>query len=82
VLKSASRKERELIAQVLTKANPTAEEVEAVRELVLRKGGVKETLKLAKGFVARAKESISNLPESPFKTALKSVADFVVARTH
>ncbi len=80
-LRKANEEEKRNISSVFLKKEPSEKDVELVKEFVLSKGGVEESLEVAKTFVKRAKECLSEVPESSYKTALLKVADFVVSRT-
>lgn len=73
--------EKRFVEKVFSEINPQKEEVEKVREMVLRNGGDRQTVSLAKSYVERAKEALSVFPDSPYKRALFEVADFIVERT-
>ena len=79
-LKQATEGERQKIERVLNNPNPSKEEVELVRNFVLERGGERATLKLAREYVERAKESLKIFPDSKFKEALYEIADFIVSR--
>jgi len=81
VLERLSPEERHLIEEVFSAVEPTKEQVERVRRLVVEKGGVEKTFSLAKEFVGKAKEALKPFPDSPLKEALFAVADFIVERT-
>jgi len=81
VLGELSLKEREKVEEVFSKVEPSSQEVEEVRRLVLSKGGCDRTLSLARDYVRKAKEALSVFPDSPFKRALFEIADFIVDRS-
>ena len=81
-LKKATESEKERISQVLSTVEPTTEQIESVRQFAFEKGGVKETIKLAREYVEKAKEVLNVFPESPLRTALFEIADFIVERTY
>ena len=81
-LKKATESEKERISQVLSTVEPTTEQIESVRQFAFEKGGVEETIKLAREYVEQAKEVLNVFPESPLRKALFEIADFIVERTY
>jgi octaprenyl-diphosphate synthase len=77
-----SEKEREFIRKVFSEVEPSREEIDRVREIVLSKGGDRKTFQLAREYVERAKELLKQFPESEYRGALCKVADFIVERTY
>lgn len=53
-----------------------------VTDIIKRSGGIEFTVKVAQQEANLAKQAIHNLAESPLKTALLSLADSAVNRTH
>lgn len=82
VLGELSGEERRKVEEVFSNPNPSGEEINFVRRVVLEKGGEKRTFQLAREFVERAKEELSVFEDSPLKRALFEVADFIVERTY
>lgn len=56
------------------------EELSFVRDIVVRYKGVQITNDMAESFVDKAKSSISSLPDSVYKNALDSLAEYIVER--
>ncbi len=81
-LKKASQGEIEKIGKILNTPNPSEEEIEQVRNFVLEREGDRETIKLAKEFVEKAKAQLELFEPSEFKNALSEIADFIVKRTY
>ncbi|WP_456455046.1 polyprenyl synthetase family protein [Thermovibrio sp.] len=81
-LRKASQEEINRIGEILNKPNPSEEEVEQVRNFVLEREGDRETIKLAREFVEKAKAQLELFEPSELKNALKEVADFIVKRTY
>ena len=82
VWKELNEDERNLVREVFSKVEPTEEEIEKVRSLVLDKGGDGKTFELAREYVERAKELLKLFPDSDYRRALSEVADFIVERTY
>ncbi len=82
VLKELSREEREVVESVFSNLQPSQEEIDTVRKIVLERGGDRRTFQLAREFVERAKGELSVFEDSPLKKALFEVADFIVERTY
>ncbi|SMP12186.1 octaprenyl-diphosphate synthase [Desulfurobacterium pacificum] len=80
-LKHASEREKEEISEILTTTEPTQEQIEFVRQFALEKGGVKETINLAESYINKAKEALSVFQDSPLKSSLYEIADFIVKRS-
>ena len=79
VLAAALPDERPALERRLLRAEG-AEQVEAARRLVAERGGVASALVTARELAATAKSHLLKLPDSPARTQLAELADFVVAR--
>jgi len=82
VWRELNQDERNLVREVFSKVEPTEEEIERVRNLVLDRGGDGKTFELAREYVERAKELLKLFPDSDYRRALSEVADFIVERTY
>ncbi len=82
VLGELSEKERETVESVFSNPQPSQEEIDSVRRIVLERGGDRKTFQLARDYVERAKGELSLFEDSPLKRALFEVADFIVERTY
>lgn len=71
--------EREAIGQQLLNVTTEAE-VEAVKALVVERGGVADAIRTARDYVAQAKGHLDGLPPGNGRDQLAALADFVVAR--
>jgi octaprenyl-diphosphate synthase len=79
VLASADPAGRPALERALLKpAGPDG--VAAARRIILERGGVTASLATARELVATAKSRLAPLPDSPARTQLAELADFVVAR--
>ncbi|WP_456484760.1 polyprenyl synthetase family protein [Desulfurobacterium sp.] len=76
-----SEVEKKKINHILNKSNPCKEEIEYVRMLVVKKGGISQTFDLAKNYIEKAKELLGAIEDSEYKESLLEIADFIVART-
>jgi octaprenyl-diphosphate synthase len=79
VLAAASAAERPALEHQLLRANGH-EQVDAARRLIIERGGVTSSLGTARELIAAAKTHLLRLPDSPARTQLAELADFVVAR--
>lgn len=57
-------------------------QLEAIRNGIVSAGAIDYTMRQAQQAVDHAKQSLSLLPDSPYKTALKALADFVIERSY
>lgn len=80
-LKEASEGEKDRVKEILVKNDGFEdEELLFVRGLVDNYAGVARTKDTAKDFIHKAKSAISPLPDSPYKSSLAMLADYVVDR--
>lgn len=82
VLNSCTPQERELIGDVVTKDELSTEDFEAVFTLVKQYGGIEFSVAAARDAIAKAKNALHVFPDSPVKSALLELADYVVTREH
>jgi len=82
VLPGLSPAERRAVREVFRAgAGPsTAEEIERVVGLVHDRGGIEATRRIAAEYAGRAREALSELPESPAREVLEAAVDYVLAR--
>ena len=80
-IQKASSSEKMKINEILAGEQLfTEEELSFVRDIVVRYKGVQITNDMAESFVYKAKDSISSLPDSIYKNALDSLAEYIVER--
>jgi octaprenyl-diphosphate synthase len=79
-LERATPAERDRVQSVLKRHTAEPNEIEEIRLLVERYGGVEYALGRAQGYARKAKEALAAFPESPDKETLLLVADYVVER--
>ncbi|GFE59411.1 polyprenyl synthetase family protein [Geobacter sp. AOG1] len=72
--------EREQIGDIVDKESLAAEDFHAVFDLVNTYGGIDYAMGKAREYIERAKTHLSTFAASPGKTALQSLADYVVTR--
>ncbi len=72
--------DRKLLAEVIRKKDKPAELVQSAIEMIRHSGCIPETQSQAELFVRKAKESISDLSDSPYKEELIKLADSVLTR--
>lgn len=78
VLQNGNDPEIKLIQTVIKEGN--GEAFEEVRKIIEARGGIEYTLKCASIEVERAEKTLSELPESEYKEALKSLARYSLER--
>ncbi len=78
-LKNSSRKESRRVMKII-KNNPRSKDIFYVIDFVKSYGGIDYTLKVAEEYLEKAKYLISDFSDSPAKTALLKLADFVLER--
>lgn len=72
--------ERDAVAEIVAKEELEAGDFDTVFKLVKQYGGIEYTVGKAKDFIARAKSHLDIFADSPAKTELYRLADYVVAR--
>ncbi len=68
------------VEEVLGKVNPSEEEIENLRREVLRLGGGERTRERAVQELSKARELLSEIPNSEYKEEILKMMDFVVFR--
>lgn len=81
-LKQCSPFERQEIADVILSDTLDDEDFRKVISLVRAYGGIEYTLRTAGEYVATGKSRLALFPDSPGKSALLSLADYVITRSH
>jgi octaprenyl-diphosphate synthase len=71
---------RRLVATVLLENGFTSVRREVILDLLREYRSVERVLEKARGYAARAKESIAELPSNPAQAALSMIPDFIVER--
>jgi octaprenyl-diphosphate synthase len=79
-LRHCTEQERELVAEVVTRDEPEESDFDRVLALVRTYGGIEYTTAKARAFVAAAKTHLDIFADSPARSALLRLADYVVAR--
>ena len=79
-IERSSGEERELLVHAIT--NASRDNLNKVLAIIEQTGSLGYTARKAQEQAKLAKQSLSVLPESPFKNALGSLADFSASRTH
>jgi octaprenyl-diphosphate synthase len=80
-VRSCSPSEREKVTEVVLSDNLDQGDFLMVVDLINRYGGIQYTLDKARGYVAKAKGDLDCFDPSSEKTALLSMANYVVERT-
>lgn len=81
-LKQCSPSERQEMADVILSDTLEDEDFRKVIALVRAYGGIEYTLRTAGEYVAMGKSRLALFPDSPGKSALLSLADYVITRSH
>jgi octaprenyl-diphosphate synthase len=79
-LKSATTDEKAFIGQALHKPRVTTKDVVAIKGIIDKYEGFAYTSQISEDHIARAKKLMSVFSESPYKSALVNLADYIVAR--
>jgi octaprenyl-diphosphate synthase len=79
-LKNCTADEREVIASVIDKDAPDKNDFQTIFGIVHAYGGIEYTIETARCHIMRAKELLEAFGESPGKTALVALADYIVTR--
>lgn len=79
-LRKCSREDRELIAEIVVKDELDPEDFDKVFALVNNSGGITYTVQRAKEYIASAKAHLEIFTDSPVRSAMFRLADYVVER--
>jgi octaprenyl-diphosphate synthase len=79
-LRKCNREDRELIAEIVVKDELDPEDFDKVFALVNKSGGITYTVKRAKDYIASAKTHLEIFADSPVRSAMFRLADYVVER--
>jgi octaprenyl-diphosphate synthase len=71
---------RELVAKVLEERGFVSVRPEQITQLVRETGALDRASATARGYVARAKEALMELPDTEYRRALLAVPDFILER--
>jgi octaprenyl-diphosphate synthase len=71
---------RRLVAKVLEERDFHSVRPEEITKLVKETGALERARKMAREYVSRAKESLSELPDTEYRRALLAVPDFILDR--
>ena len=79
-MKQADEQQRQRLAAIIE--NGGREEIDFVMQAIQASDAISYTQQLAQQEAQRAKQALEQLPDTPYREALASLADFSVARTH
>ena len=79
-LRKCGKDERELIADIVVKEELASDDFDKVFELVKKCGGIEYTVKRARDYIASAKSHLEIFADSPVRSAMFRLADYVVER--
>ena len=77
-----TEKEKIRVTSIFSSQNPSENDINYIREIVIERGGVRRTFSLAREYIEKAKALLDDMPDSVYKNSLKEIADFIVARTY
>jgi len=80
LLRKCGAPEKERVARVLEEGGFHSVRFEEILEIVQRNGTLRAARDLAQRFAEAAKTSLEGFPDSQYKDALRSLADFIVER--
>jgi octaprenyl-diphosphate synthase len=81
-LREAPVDDREKAVAILSGRGTTEKEIAFLARLVEGNGGIDYTGRLARKYVAKGKRQLAGLPDSPARTALAILSDYIVSRTN
>ncbi|MCU7929204.1 MAG: octaprenyl diphosphate synthase [Candidatus Thiodiazotropha sp. (ex Codakia rugifera)] len=79
-MKQADQEQRKRLADIIE--NGGLEEIDFVMQAIQASDAITYTQQLAQHEAQQAKQALACLPDTPYRQALASLADFSVARTH
>ncbi len=79
-LKRCTADERTRVAEIVRKEQVTGDDFEMIFDLVGKYGGIEYTLEKAKQYSDRSKRHLDVFADSPEKTALLKLSDYIVTR--
>lgn len=79
-LKFASDQDREFIETGLMKTKVSRKDVQKVKKIIEKYGGMEYTARVSKEHIESAKALLDAFPASPYKKALIDLADYIVTR--
>lgn len=81
-LEQANLEERRQVELILREQNYDAVPFSQVRAMITKYGAVERVQERAQHFTDKARQIIAEFPESPYQSALASIADLITARDH
>ncbi|MEJ2612359.1 MAG: polyprenyl synthetase family protein [Candidatus Thiodiazotropha sp.] len=79
-MKQVDKNQRQRLAKIIE--NGGLEEIDFVMQMIQTSDAISYTQQLAQQEAQQAKQALESLPNTPYREALASLADFSVARTH
>lgn len=79
-MNNGSNADAEFVRQAI--CNGSADQLDEIIRIINTTGGIDYTLTTAHNYANKAKASLSQLPDSPYKQALEQLTDFSVNRNH
>ncbi|MCX7737814.1 MAG: polyprenyl synthetase family protein [Hydrogenothermaceae bacterium] len=80
ILSNLNQEERDFISKLLKDVDPVEEELLKARDIVVKHGGIENSIRKAKHLVNIAIENLRDLPETVEKRELIEMATFIVER--
>lgn len=78
--KELSGTDKKVFCKVLRKERITERDVTVAIDLIKKTGTYQKSMKIGRGFVAKAKKELSFLPQNKWNDALNKLADFIIER--
>lgn len=79
-LNNSSKKDKDWLINSVKNHNRDKKRVKEVINFVKEKGGIAYTISKMKEYQAKAIELLNNYPDSPYKTSLKTMVNYVIER--
>ncbi len=76
----AGDKDRQIIRRLIDKGDLTHQEIETLRGLLIRYGGIRRAEERARHHIEKAGKSLEKLPENIYRSLLGEVLDFLLVR--
>ncbi len=79
-LSESNEEQQKVLKDIMNKKDLEQDDLNIIRDAVMKHEGVSKTTKIAKEYVEKAKEAIDPLPESTHKSSLLNLAQYIVER--
>jgi octaprenyl-diphosphate synthase len=79
-MRSMSPEEQKAVRELVRRGDDEA--IAQIREVIIVNQGIERAEEIMAEYIAAAKETLSNHPESPYRTSLELMCDFLAQRKH